>query len=219
MRSLTSVAILLTTTILVGGCAEPVIDGKLSEGEWAGARVIEMTKLENGSKASVKTTARVFCDGKTLFVAIECFDDAKTLGSLVGNVAEHDGDAIWQDDEVEVFIDPTNQRKSYYQIIVNYKGVAWDAYHAEANDADLTWEPKCQVATSVGERSWVMELALPLSSFVHTEKTGSTWAVNLLRNRTASSELIYSSPTMTSSSHSPEKFGQLDGMPVLQLKK
>ena len=219
MRTFTPVAILLAATILLGGCAGPVIDGKIDAGEWAGARAIEMSKLEDGAKASVKTTAHILCDGTTLFVAIECFDDAKALGSLVADVAEHDYDNIWQDDEVEVFVDPTNQRKSYYQIIVNYKGVTWDAYHGQANDADMSWEPKYQIATAVGEKSWVMELALPISAFDRTDKTADTWAVNLLRNRTASSELIYSTPTETNSSHSPEKFGQLDKMPVIQLKK
>lgn len=199
--------------------APPKIDGKLDDAFWAKAQhVIEMTKLQDGEKASVRTVARIATDEKNLYLAVECFDDADTLKNLIADITDHDVDGIWTDDEIELFIDPTNERESYYQIIVNCKGVWWDAYHEMANDPDLTWEPKIQVKTVVGPKSWVVELALPLSAFTHTQKTGPKWAVNILRNRTASSELIYSTPTKTDTSHSPEQFGTLDGMPEIELK-
>ena len=221
MRKLTMGMALVTVSVVLGGCvaAPPTIDGKLGDAAWATAHVIPLEKLEQGGKTDVKTVAHVKVDETHLYLAVECFDDAATLKTLKADVTEHDGSNIWQDDEVELFLDPTNKRDSYYQIIVNYKGVTWDAYHPSPGSADNTWEPKYQVKTSVGAKSWVVELALPLSELVHTKKTASTWAINILRNRSASSELIYSTPTMTSSSHTPSAFGKLEGMPVVEPKK
>jgi hypothetical protein len=118
-----------------------------------------------------------------------------------------------------VFIDPTNKREHYYQFIVNSKGVSWDAYHNEPGQPDKLWEPKCEIQCKVGKESWIATMALPYTIFDRTDKTEVEWAFNVARTRTADSESVYWSPVFASSSHKPERFGKLLGMPAKVLKK
>ncbi|MCJ7822761.1 MAG: hypothetical protein MUQ26_06785, partial [Armatimonadetes bacterium] len=46
---------------------------------------------------------------------------------------KHDGN-VWEDDSVEIFIDPAGDRKSYVQLIVNAAGVTY-----EGREKDGTW--------------------------------------------------------------------------------
>jgi len=140
------------------------------------------------------------------------------LNNLKTAATDHDQGDIWADDEVELFIDPSNKRESYYQFMINAKGVYWDAYHAGANDPDTTWEPKIEVAASVGKDSWAVELAIPFTAFDRSAKSEAEWAFNVAHMRAATAEFIFWSPVFRDSTHTPEKFGKLTGMPVRALK-
>jgi len=67
----------------------------------------------------------------------------------------------------------------------------------------------------VGDKSWVVELAIPIDQFNQTATASDTWTFNFLRNRMAGEETerSYWSP-ISGSAHSPEKFGTLTGMPT-----
>jgi uncharacterized protein with FMN-binding domain len=128
----------------------------------------------------------------------------------------HDQDGIWEDDAVEVFIDPLNTRESYYQFIVNSKGVSWDAFHDTPGRADKLWQPKSEIQAKVGKESWVVTMALPYASFDCMAKgeSGAEWAFNVAHSRSAANESAYWSPVFAKSSHTPAKFGKLLGMPA-----
>ncbi|MDP6502739.1 MAG: PQQ-binding-like beta-propeller repeat protein, partial [Planctomycetota bacterium] len=126
----------------------------------------------------------------------------------------HDASEIWADDEMEVFIDPAGERKSYYQIIVNAGGVSWDAFHAAPGQPDTSWEPKYQYKVGVGPRSWILELALPWSIFDRTTKANTEWAFNALIHRRRDAEWLYWSPVFNRTAHTPQNFGELVGMPA-----
>ena len=190
--------------------AAPKIDGDLDDAAWAKAASTTTFKTGDGADPSVKTKLLVAQDKDTLYVAIVCTEKGGTDKLTVG-FKGHDEDGIWQDDSVELFIDPTNKRQSYYQIIVNSKGATWDVYHAEINAPDASWEPKYKTAVKVGKESWVVEYALPLSIFNRTATSGDTWAFNVLRNAQGPGESIYFSPT-GGTAHDPAKFGTLSGI-------
>jgi hypothetical protein len=187
----------------------PKIDGVLDDA-WKKAAVSTEFKLPYGDAPEAKTKLHVMQDDKRLYIAVECFGDDPD--ELVANIEKHDEANIWMDDDVELFLDPTGQRKSYYQIIVNTRGTTWDAYHSQPREDDLSWEPKYESAVKVTKKNWTVEFAIPWSSFSRTEKLGADWAFNVLRMRQAGQELIYWSPVHSDSSHTPEKFGKLSGV-------
>lgn len=191
----------------------PKIDGTLDDPAWKQAATFDTFKLANGDASKAKTKLYVMQDDKNLYVAVECFDSEKALQDLVAKVKDHDGE-LWTDDDVELFIDPSNKRDQYYQIIVNSKNVTFDATQSGegGKDMDDTWNPKYQSATKVGKESWVAEFALPFAIFDKTKNFDGTWAFNVFRNQ-VSGEGSYMSPVGEGGgAHQPAKFGKLTGM-------
>ena len=194
----------------------PKIDGLLDDPAWKDATVITDFKDPEGNPDKAKTRLLLARDDKNFYLAVECFEDADKLKKLVADVKEHNGEGIYNDDSVELFIDPTNHRKSYYHVIINCKNVTWESVH-EGDDfsaASNDWAPKYQSATKVGDKSWVVEMAIPFDQFDRTPNAAGDWAFNFLRNRNladAGMDLVYWSP-INGSAHNPSKFGLLKGM-------
>ncbi|MFH0939995.1 MAG: sugar-binding protein [Planctomycetota bacterium] len=199
--------------------APPKIDGKLDDEAWKEAGVSESFKLANGETPKSKTKLYVMQDDQNLYIAVECFEDAEALKNLKTSATTHDLDAIWADDDVELFIDPSNKRITNYQIIINSKGVNWDCFYAGPNqEPDKSWEPKYNVAANVGQDSWTVEVAIPFATFDRSDKSEAEWAFNVARSRATAAEFIYWSPVFAATSHVPEKFGKLTDMPIRVLK-
>ena len=197
----------------------PKIDGSLDDAAWKQAAEAKDFKLTEGEAPKGKCRLLMLQDDKNLYIAVECFETEKDLKALKADVMQHDGEMIWEDDEVELFIDPTGKRDwPYYQIIVNSKGTTWDAVMTSQTEPDLAWEPKYESKVKIGKESWCLEMALPFACFNRTEKSVAEWAFNALHVRSAASETIYWSPVMGESNHTPEKFGKLSGMPAIKLK-
>lgn len=194
----------------------PRIDGTLVDPAWKDAATSDAFKLGDGSAPRGRTKLYMMKDDKNLYLAVECFDSEETLQSLKATAVTHEQDGIWEDDAVELFIDPNNTRVSYYQIIVNSKSVSWDGFLDSPGRPDRQWQPKAEVQARVGKESWIVTLALPYASFDCSPlpASGTEWAFNVSRNRTAANELMYWSPVFAKSSHTPEKFGRLTGMPA-----
>jgi hypothetical protein len=193
--------------------AAPVIDGALDDAAWKDAAAAEVAKLSDGSPGQGKARLLITRDDKTVYIAVESFESEEALKMLKADITEHDVDGIWDDDDVELFIDPAGTRESYYQIIVNSRGATWDAYHAQPRQADNSWEPKYEVKTAVGKNSWTVEFAFPVATFDRTDKAAADWVFNVVHVRSAG-ELLFWSPVLTGSAHTPDQFGKLLGMPT-----
>jgi predicted esterase len=201
--------------------AQPVIDGVLDDPAWQTAMVFDAFKPADGQAPKGNARMLVTQDDQNLYIAIESFEDAKDLSSLIAKVKEHDGANMWSDDEVELFIDPSNQRKSFYQIAINSKGVTWDAYIAQPGKQgaipDVSWNPTYKSAAKVGEKSWIVELALPWSSFDSTSKFASDWGFDALimrqedEDRQKVGEELWFVP-IKGNAQQPAKFGTLSGL-------
>lgn len=199
--------------------APPKIDGVLDDEAWKQASQAENFKLSEGETPKGRCKLLMLQDDKNLYIAVECFEKEESLKALKADVTQHDGEGIWEDDDVELFIDPTGKRDfPYYQLIFNSKGTTWDAYVQAAGDLDMAWEPKYEAKVKIGKESWRLELALPWSCFNRTEKSATEWAFNVSHVRSAG-EVLYWSPVFSDNSHTPEKFGKLLGMPAKALKQ
>jgi len=190
-------------------------DGVLDEAVWKKAATSEAFGHDDGTKGGARTKLLVARGDGNVYIAVEGFDEAANLKNPTAFVTEHDGSGIWEDDDVELFIGPAGDRNSYYQIIINPKGVTWDSYFSSARDGDLQWSPKYASGVKIGKESWVAEFVLPVAIFDESDKMQSTWDFNVLRMRAATGESLYWSPVGGGgSSHTPTKFGKLSGMPA-----
>jgi hypothetical protein len=198
--------------------AAPTIDGTLDDEAWKEAAAITQFRRKLGLESETPCRVLITYDDRNLYLAAECPESDEQMKKLQARTENHDGGKIWEDDEVEFFMDPTGGRGfPYYQIIVNWKGVTWDGVVRERMDSDVSWEPDCQLRVGVQKEGWTVELALPWTCFDRTETSAAEWNFNFVHVRTIG-ETLYWGPVFGETSHTPALFGRLKGMPVRALK-
>ncbi len=147
----------------------PVIDGEISESEWAGVAVFKK------KPEAYMLTIYIGWFGDKFCLACDC-RDAKP-NQIRSVVAERDGLGIWSDDCIEIFIDTNCDKASYYHFIVNAKGALYDEFVKDRN-----WNVKgMKYAVKRSTRGWSCEIAIPVSSFDRSDVYGR-WAINVMRH-------------------------------------
>ncbi|MBR5838022.1 MAG: DUF4091 domain-containing protein [Victivallales bacterium] len=178
--------------VTVANCkSAPVLDGKLDDGCWKTAGIMDNFSLIDGGKPTAETKAWVTTDGVNLYVDVEC--EEKLMGNIIANVRENQG-AVYSDDCVEIFIDSDYLERDYYQVCVNSLG-----YYYTGGSKGL-WQPALKTAASRGDDRWTVEMAIPLADL---KIKGRLFGFNVCRERRPLEvfELICWSPT-------GERFGE-----------
>ena len=139
----------------------PVLDGK-AEGDlvWAAAPVIEGFKVydpEEGKEPRQRTTVQVAYDHKNLYVLVRAFDTAPD--SILGLMSRRDVGS--PSDWVRVMVDSYHDKRTGYQFVVNPVGVKRDIYIFNDGEEDLSWDAVWHVETSVDDKGWTAEYAIP----------------------------------------------------------
>lgn len=184
----------------------PVIDGEVAgDPAWEGVpSATDFTLLgKPDTLAGQPTEAKLLYDDTHLYVAFICHEER--MDRLVTRVAVPDG-PVWEDDCVEVFLAPFADPGRYYHFLVNAAGVLRDE-----RVKDETWQSGAQAAAQKRERSWSVELAIPLAALQLDETVGSTWRLNFCRGTRAHDEFSSWAPC-AETFHEPESFGELVGL-------
>lgn len=172
-----------------------------------------------GASPRYPTVARILRDDQYLYVAFDCRDDQV----YVHPGRRHD-DPIWEDEVVEVFLDPTGTGRDYLEIDLSPAGVSFDA-RFESWRSDLgparAWESGVAAAAWIdrgpaGDRGWSVELRLPIEAVrgsAPPPRPGSRWRANLYRlethNRAGVVEGQAFSPPYRADFHALDRFGWL----------
>ena len=163
----------------------PVIDGKMSDWVWSHASSTEGEefKVWAGGKtdgpAKNQTVVYVAWDDDALYVLYECQEpNPKKLKTVVRN---RDGSPIWEDDEIELFLDVEHDGAApYFQFIVNAANVQFDLWKGQG---DVGWNGEWESGVTVGTDEWIVELAIPFKTLnVDKPKDGDIWGVNFTRH-------------------------------------
>jgi len=195
-----------------------VIDGKFDDEFWvrhAKWSKAPLRELQTGGRPVFGTTAMAAWDrgGNNLYFAIRCED--RPGEPLRVTSSDHDDQAIWYGDAVEILLDTDSHR--YYQIAVNPAGALVDLDRGADRSAWFRWESQAEVATHVADDHWTIEIRIPVSqddndplNFVIGRKPSQSlpWHINICRQRIRDngSELSAFSPTGTAGFHEPMKF-------------
>ena len=161
----------------------PKLDGMLDE--WTDPPTVSgFTRFGKGDPLIQQTQTWVGYDQSALYLAFRCAEDR--MDQLRANVAEPDG-AVWEDDDVAIFLDPNASRGTYYQIEINPLGTVYDSF----ND-DRSWNSGAQTRSRHEKEAWILEVAIPWSTLGAVPQSGSRWGINLgrqekLRGETSSS--------------------------------
>ena len=218
------------------------IDGKMSDRCWGKATIIQnLSNNEDGSQAEEPTEVRLLYDDNHLYLAFICYESK--IDELKATERRHDG-RVTSDDCVMVYLMPHVKEKDDYHtgysfLAVNPRGILLDAYYDAYGIFHPSWESGAKICTSVGKKSWIVELAIPFSNLNLGSDVSTTWKINLHRFRPNKSDstpssvtwsLIETAPFIIASMkgeneisslyptyghiRNPNRFGQIDGLNV-----
>ncbi len=183
----------------------PVIDGLLEENVWQEAAQVTIARdTRTGEVVSPPAQAWLGYDDKALYIAFRC--EEPLMKQIVMEHSGRDAEGIWQDDSVEVFIDPSGERRRYAHIIINAAGAMLDEIGTSEK-----WDSSASVGVKRYDKEWKCELAIPWSDLKGAGfKIGEAMAINLCRNRYADSKASWRHAAWSATYgwfHVPERFG------------
>lgn len=205
------------------------IDGKLDEGDWQRAMAAPMKNPVDGSNCAFSTTIKLLWDDTNLYAGFYCEDT-----DAWATYTQKDGN-LWEEEVVELFIDPDGYEHFYYEyeynplnnvldLVVmnagkrkNAKFKGWFAWDCEGmkNAVYIEGDPK----PGTKDKFWTVEIAIPFDTFwVKANippKDGDMWRFNAYRFERKSPEKKQEywqaafSPLMSGNFHTPWRFGKI----------
>lgn len=184
------------------------LDGKLDDSCWKTIGM-QMRDRASGHDVGLKSTVKMCYDNENLYIA--CDFAEPELDKLTTKAQKH-GEAVWDDDGIEIFISPQHYPDHYAQLVINTRGVVFDGW----KEVDATFNKyknfKIESATGKEDKRYCMEVAIPWAELgIKAPEPGSSMRSNVIRNRVAgdSREIFAMSPTLKQSNHDTTYFGTL----------
>jgi len=207
---------------------EIVLDGRLTDVLWKKAPAATLVMADSGAPADVRTEVRLLYSATKLYIGFFCEDDY-----VWGTKTESDAD-IYNEECVEVFLNPASSPHQYYEINVSPRNVVFDACILNPRTPDVPslkfiglkdfhpagLETRVSIAGELGKRggatAWSAEYAIPLPALIgapHTPpRPGDAWRMNLYRIDAPEPrrQKFYAwNPTEKIDFHRPWRFGVL----------
>lgn len=151
--------------------APPVIDGRGDDAAWQAAEAVSLVDvkfLSGDRRHSRPTQVQMVWDDDQLYVLFTATDP-----DVWSTLAQRD-DPLWDQEVVEIFMDPNGDRANYVEIEVNPLNTIVDLLvtlpFRDGGEGMFGWSPEYTTATYVDgtvndpgdtDASWSMELALP----------------------------------------------------------
>lgn len=196
------------------------VDGNLDDAPWAAAGGTgRFVNNSDGSPAAYATEARILYDDAYLYFSFRSADEN------VWSTMRRRDERLWEEEVVEVFLQPDPSHPSYIELEVNPLGTMLDIYllgvrkplrYESWNSEKLRWAVRVEgTADGVGgDRGWTCEMALPLEDAVTAPRLpprpGDRWRMNLYRVESRPrAALLAWSPTRRDDFHLPRMFGWL----------
>ena len=162
------------------------IDGRIAEFTWAALpRVGRFTDIRQADQSTAAPTqATVAWDDRNLYVAFVCTDD-HAWGTM------HQRDCrLWEQEVVEVFLDPDGDGKNYPELEVSPHNVVVDLLIPAAGGGvgtAIQWDIEgLRTAVVKQAAGWTVEIAIPWASLSEAgtstkPNVGDRWRVGLYR--------------------------------------
>jgi len=167
------------------------VDGVLNEEAWGQAPATpRFVDTMTGGPAEPRATAKLLWDDQNLYVGFDVADDF--LKSEMRNRDDH----LWEQDCVEVMVDPDGDGRNYFEMQVSPTGVVFDTRYDTRREPQpfghVDWDSglRAQVTRrgtpndSDADEGYTVEIAIPWMAFAAGEPaaerptSGSTWRLN-----------------------------------------
>ena len=173
-----------------------VIDGHMNEESWQSAKWTKrwLDPLGRTSKRSKvpNTRAKILWESDAVYIAIESIDQ-----HVWAKLTQRDSNT-WEEEVVEVFLDPDGDKRDYLELQVTPANVVFDARFAYRR-SDLTtarawnyqgWQTQVQIKGTLNDASdrdekYVVEMKLPIAKIPGAPQKLSSqsrpWRMNMFR--------------------------------------
>lgn len=159
------------------------LDGVLDEPAWQQAARIDTfyeTSPADNTPPPVRTVAHLAYDDHALYIGIRAYDPSPA--AIRAPYVERDN-IIGTDDNVAVFLDTRNDRRSAIELRVNPRGNQADAVYNDANgNEDFSPDFFYDTAARIDAEGWAAELRIPLSSLRYSRDEAARWGILIWRN-------------------------------------
>ncbi len=158
------------------------IDGVLDEYDWKNADVVTNFKsTTDATKISkYQSYARIVYEPEYLYVAIEMMEPKTS--EIMTEYKNRDG-AIWEDNDIELFLSHPDMGNNYFQFIINAAGAVFDQRVTPGAKADKAFNSSIELKTKVLTDRWVVEMKIPTAELGEKCFQGQSWKVNMMRTR------------------------------------
>ena len=161
----------------------PVIDGNVSEIAWQMARTLPpFQNVDGTAEPQNPTQTSLLWDAEYLYIAVKAYIPEAQIPHV--SQTQHDS-PIWEDECIEILMDPNLKTETYYHFVINPIGALFDqqvnlpgtpyfrfapqdiqSTLSQDNmqtdfDANSDWNSKAKVATHISTTYWSAEIAIP----------------------------------------------------------
>lgn len=172
------------------------LTGKMDDPAWQAAEVAPLTHPVTGAPGRYRSTVRALYNTEYLYLGFDCEDRY-----IWGTLTEHDA-SVFTEECVEVFLCPSGQIRSYYELNLSPLNTKFDSYvlNNTVDDAERRiqglnaftcegWITRVHIDGTLGVRDgacgWTAEYAIPFASIVGPEhmtpRPGDAWPANFCR--------------------------------------
>ena len=161
----------------------PKIDGKLDDAEWQQAPVqgrFVQREPQFGWAATERTEFRILYDDKTLYFGIWAYD-SDPKGIIASEMKRDSG--LRKGDQIKITLDTFHDHRNAFYFSTNPLGAFKDANSVEeGRTINYDWNAVWENQTTVDDKGWYVEIAIPLSQLRFTGGPGDTvWGLNICR--------------------------------------
>ena len=178
---------------------------------WRGIQELSLRENVSGGELRQGTIVRCAWTEKAFHVHFTCVD-----AEPWATITKRDGH-LWEEEVVEVFIDPIGDLESYFELEVNPLNTVLDLVLRKNRSGyrkDFAWDcENLRTAVTRTSSGWSAEFLIPFAALMaQPPHRASQWRVNFYRiDRPKNSERELSAwcPTLLPTFHFPQRFGVL----------
>src|SRR5216683_2691426 len=155
------------------------IDGDLSDPGWKNAATIDKfyeTSPSDNIPAKIRTVAYLTYDDRAFYIGVRCDDPEPN--KIRAPYVDRDN-VIGTDDNIAVFIDTRNDKRTAMELRVNPRGIQGDGIFNDANGGTEDFSPDFfyDTAAKIDASGWSAEYRIPFSSLRYPDRDVQTWNI------------------------------------------
>jgi hypothetical protein len=183
-------------TVRATRLASPLkFDGRLDDAVYETTKSFSgfiQTEPREGEPAAQKTDVWVFFDSNNLYIAVRAWESH--MEKLVGKALLRDDFNTFNNDFIEVMLDPFYDRRNSVLFVVNAIGGVSDGEVSNERDYNADWNPVWDAKVSRFDDSWTAEIAIPFKSLRYRPGRSQTWGFQLQRYNAWKNESAFLTP-------------------------